>query len=364
MPSVTCHLPCFLVSLLTLGEPMSFVDASVRQEPVGVVAPADVFLSRYFGLSSSDLIAVHRGDIVVTTLPTDDDREVAVAGALKIRVPPEFFLERLRDVADFRRGENVLAVGPFERPPSRGDLESFSLDPGDIDDLRRCRVGRCQVKFDEAALARFAVEVDWSAEDSSQQAQVLARDTLWTYLTRYIDEGRAGLPVYGSDDEPVSVAEGARLLLDHSPFLAQEVGALRAYLDGVPARPDERSENIFYWSNEVFGLKPVASLTHTTIWRDPGAMADAVITSQQLYASHYFDASLGVTALFRDDGDEGVGLIMAYVNRTLGDGLGGWLGGIKRSIARSRARRGLSSTVGKLRQRLETEYQAQGQLRQ
>ena len=91
-------------------------------------------------------------------------------------------------------------------------------------------------------------------------------------------------------------------------------------------------KNIFYWSNEMFGLKPVASLTHTTIWRDPNAIGDTVITSQQLYASHYFNASLGVTLLFRDDRDENGGLVLAYVNRTIGS-TAGWVASSDPSLA-------------------------------
>jgi hypothetical protein len=359
MTSPLLRLSSFFVPALTAGALISFVAAADGQsELAGPAAPADVFLSTYLGLSSSELASVHRGDIIVKTLSTDVPQEVAVAGALKIEAEPEFFVERLRDIAGFRRSENVLAVGPFGRPPSRVDLDPFFLDLDDIDDLRRCRVGRCQVKFDQEALERFVAEVDWSAEDRRQQAQVLARDALWSYLSRYLDEGRAALPVYRDDDEPVALGEGVALLLDHSPFLAEEVADLRVYLDSTPARPDERAENIFYWSNEVFGLKPVASLTHTTIWRDENAKADTVVTSQQLYASHYFDASLGVTFLFRDDRDENVGLVMAYVNRTIGDGLDGWLGGLKRSVARARARSGLSDILRNLRRRLEAQSAA------
>jgi hypothetical protein len=360
MTSLSLRLSSFFVFALTAGALISLAaKAGGQAQSIGPAEPADVFFSTYFGLSGSELASVHRGDVVVKTLSTDLPQEVAVAGALEIQVTPEFFVERLRNIASFRRSENVLAVGAFGRPPSRVDLDSFFMAQDDVNDLRGCRVGRCQVRFDQEALERFATELDWSAEDRMEQAQVVARDTLWSYLSRYLVEGRVALPFYRDDDEPVALGEGAELLLDHSTYLAQEVPAFRAYLDGIPARPDERAENIFYWSNEVFGLKPVASVTHTTIWRDPNAAADTVITSQQLYASHYFDASLGVTFLFSDDRDEDAGLIMAYVNRTVGDGLDGWLGGLKRSIARSRARSGLSNTLGNLRRRLETQYGGQ-----
>lgn len=314
----------------------------------------DEFMTTYLELSSSQVSAIHRGNIVTTDLPAGDSREVVVAGAVRIGVTPAFFLERVRDVEDFRRGENVRAVGMLSRPPSLSDFDRFVLDRRDLDDLRKCRVGRCAVKFDAAALHRFASEVDWSASDARDHANHIVRETLFGYATRYSKWGRTALPVLHDREAPVSRAHEISALIGRTRVFADHFAELPAHLAAFPASADERAEHLLYWSQEAFGLKPVANLTHMTIWREPGVSSVAVIVSQQLYASHYFDGSLAVTVLFNDGADPSA-VYVAYINRTLGDALeGGWFAPLKRSIARGRARDGLASTLRVLRTRLES----------
>lgn len=81
--------------------------------------------------------------------------------------------------------------------------------------------------------------------------------------------------------------------------------------------------------------------------------ADYVISSRQLYASHYFDASLGLTVLARDES----GSVLAYLNRSRVDAFGGG-GGITRRIVRSRARGALIDSFAELRDRLQRSRQA------
>ena len=65
-------------------------------------------------------------------------------------------------------------------------------------------------------------------------------------------------------------------------------------------------ENFIYWSKEMFSLKPVINLFHVTIYtRERHGTKDVFITSKQIYASHYFETSLGFTAFVDEIGGDG-----------------------------------------------------------
>jgi hypothetical protein len=108
---------------------------------------------------------------------------------------------------------------------------------------------------------------------------------------------------------------------------------------------------VIYWSKEDVGPKVIISLTHLVITpvNDGGPVVFAA-TSKQLYGSHYFDASLGLTLLLRDS-DPG-STVLLYFNRSRLDVLSGFLAGLKRAIVRSRGRSAMEDTLTRIRARL------------
>ena len=73
------------------------------------------------------------------------------------------------------------------------------------------------------------------------------------------------------------------------------------------------------------------------------------VTGTQLFATHYYYASLGLTYLV--GGEERRYLV--YVNRTELDVLGGFFGSLKRAVLDSRLRRDVARLITGLRGRLE-----------
>jgi len=107
-----------------------------------------------------------------------------------------------------------------------------------------------------------------------------------------------------------------------------------------------------YWSTESFGLKPVASITHVFIYVQPGRVVTA---SKQLYASHYFDASLGLAAALEDRSDPSTpGMFLVYLNRSRIDLLGGFFGDLRRAILRGRLRDGMRKNLAEVIRELES----------
>ena len=115
------------------------------------------------------------------------------------------------------------------------------------------------------------------------------------------------------------------------------------------------AESFVYWSKEKFGLKAVVSLTHVTIFRR--SKSEFLIASKQIYASHYFDASLGLTHL-ADKGDGGGEAYLVYLNRSRADGLQGGFSKVKRTLLAGEVRDGLARNLRQTKQRLDSDYAA------
>ena len=80
------------------------------------------------------------------------------------------------------------------------------------------------------------------------------------------------------------------------------------------------------------------------------------MATKSIYASHYGDASLGVTMLIEGGTPASPRTLVIYVNRSRLDVLGGVFGAIKRPLVRSRARDGAERTMRALRERTERQY--------
>ena len=85
--------------------------------------------------------------------------------------------------------------------------------------------------------------------------------------------------------------------------------------------------------------RPVISITHvaTAAAVDDSPVAYA-IGSKQIYAMHYYDASLGLTLLVPDRTAPSPATYVVYLNRSRIDLFDGLLGGVARRIVAGRAR--------------------------
>jgi hypothetical protein len=105
----------------------------------------------------------------------------------------------------------------------------------------------------------------------------------------------------------------------------------------------EGSEDILYWDKKAFGLRPVVSLTHLTLYAPPSVRSPAttptgptaLIATKQIYATHYFDAALGLTLVFDDHAS---GFYILCVDRARTRSLTSFIRGFVRGIVQRRSR--------------------------
>lgn len=119
----------------------------------------------------------------------------------------------------------------------------------------------------------------------------------------------------------------------------------------------EGFRSFLYWSDEKFALKPVISVTQEVIWSNRSVNPSiAFVAGKQIYASHYFEASLSVTILIDDSAPGDPATWVLYINRSHIDAFDGWFGGLKRSLATSRLPGELRNTLAETKKKLESRY--------
>jgi hypothetical protein len=304
--------------------------AGLAAAPGGAAAPADDpdirdVLRRVAGFSDLQIAAVERGEVVSKQLPTADKSEMAAFGAVCIRASREAFLEKLRSIVRFRQGPSILEIGGLRRPPSSEDLKGLTLEEGDFEAVRKCHRGGCDLKMSSSAIDQIQKEIDWKGADARARATALARRMLAEYAGAYMEGGAPAMASYNDKETPQETAAEFRELLAASPYLVEYVPEFHRYLEAYPNGTLAGTRDLFYWSKEKFGPKPTIQLYHVTIFENPERKGQALVSTKQIYASHYFRAGFDLTALVDAPGS---GFYLMDLYRTRIDPPTGMLSGV------------------------------------
>jgi hypothetical protein len=317
-------------------------------------ASRDLLGFEQFGvrLDDADLEDLRRGRVVVKMLEPRRDSELAVFAASRIDVSPRRFVEALQHSATLWRGTKVPRTGTFSSPPQVSDIATMRLPAEDIDALRRCRPGDCEVKLATAEMARVRAAIAANPGDWRSSAQAAFRALILARMRRYSERGLAGLQTFNDHRELVTPSVAFSQLTAGSEGSAGAVRPLVDYFSRYPVAPVRPRAEHMYWLEVVDSPKPTIQAAHMVIDRCTGGSAiEVVAASRQIFATHYVNASLTVTALVRGPTGE---RFMVYVNRSSVDGLGGFLSGVKRVFIRGRVRRAARAAVEHLKRRIET----------
>lgn len=341
----------FYIRLLTSWLSTAALFAQMRSpEP-------QTFLRNQLAFTTYELSALEKGQIIVKLPKVAETREVAAFAIMRLDVPSDFFIDKVHDIVSFKKSDNVLQIGKFSNSPRLEDLAGLTLDPGEIETIKRCRVNNCAVKMSAQFIERFRKEVDWSLPNYRERATALAREMLLEYVQAYLRGGNAALGEYNDKSYPVRLADEFQSLLQPAPYMYEYVPEFQKYLQEFPNGRPEEAEDFIYWSKEKFGLKPVVSVTHITIYKRRGANGmDVLIASKGIYANHYFEASLGLTGFIQSRSSEPSRSYLIYINRSRTDALRGLFAGLKRSLISGSLRDGAKKNMELIKQKLETNY--------
>ena len=328
-------LLCTLLACLAASEVLA-------QDSGASSAEFQKVLAQKVAFAGTDFSALQLNEPVVHSIPTSDKAEIAVSGLVNIRAAADEFLRSYRESMTRKSNAAILEIGAFGNQPSLADLETLTLEPRDIEDLKECVVGECQIKLSTAMIERFRKEIDWTAADCAARVTNLFRQMLFEYVKDYRARGQAALIEYNDKRDQVSLAEEQRALDAAPSYVNESIKDSKAGLQLL--------EDTLVWSKIKFGLKPVIAINHILIYKRNSEVGPQVlISSKQIYANHYFNASLALTAFVRVP----EGAYLVYENRSRADGLEGPFGKIKRGVVEKKAVEGLRAILEQSKASLE-----------
>lgn len=310
------------------------------------------FVAPWVRVSADERRRLDRGEVIARALPTSGS-QIAVFVATRVEAAPESLVAWARAIEIFKRSQLVQAIGRFSEPPVLSDLDALTLDEVDVDDALRCRAGACGLKLTAPEIAALRAAAEHAGAGRRDAVQRAFRQIVLDRVLTYRAQGLTALPELTDRNAPRRIADALSALLDRSPYLTR----VPALADWVRRFPDAEAPEatLVYWSKEAYGSgKPVISVTHVGVARpDPAADRPAVVvTGTQLLATHYSNASLGLTMLVPGLG--GGPSYLVYLNRSELDIFSGMFGGVARATMERRLARQAPVLVRDMRTRLES----------
>jgi hypothetical protein len=323
-----------------------------RDPAVGQAAfPArlDSYFNKVLKLTVEERKLLLGGSPVATILEADPGKEVALFGGIWINTPVSKYIAAMLDIENFEKGGGFHVTRKVSEPARVEDFAKLVLPDEDVEDLKNCEVGDCELKLSAEALARLKKEVNWDRTDAKAQVERLVRRWALDYVNAYRAGGNARLAVYRDSTNPTFVANEFGELVKGMPELSEYLPDMRRYLLDFPKAGGPPTRSFIYWQEAEFGLKPTIRVSHVAIQEGQNG---AVVASKQLYSSHYFWTALELRVLVPDP-SRGAGFWFITINRSRSDGLSGFTGLVIRGKVRESARSGLESGLTAVREYLE-----------
>jgi len=313
------------------------------------------FFREYIGLDQDQIAQLRSGKAIAKVLDSPTADQVFVFGAVHVESTPQDYLKLASNVDALRKLPNYLAIQKFSDPPQLSDLAGFTLEADDVEQLKNCKPGRCDVQLPVEAMDQFQQSVDWSAPDVATQVNQIAQKMALEALLKYIQGGNTALGTYRDKKHPAVVAETFQSLLSRSKALPVYLPALDRYLLDYPNANSDNIESQFYWEKVNFGLKPTLRIVQAIVYRGTNSSDPAyAIAIKQLYASHYFESALDLTVCVRDqEQPEPRGIYLITLKGSQQAGLTGLKGTIIRKVAVDKTRSSLQRALEAIKQKLE-----------
>jgi len=253
------------------------------------------FFQNKIKLADSDILKIDQGQVVTKIMDSGDPKYgILVFGAVYVNAPVAKFGAVIRDIKGLTENKVYLAVQEFSpngAPPKLSDFDRLTLDNQDIDELRTCKPGDCDIQF--VNLVQFQKQVNWNAPDKYAQANKLFRQRLYQGMHDYLKGGLKSLGSYEDREKPHNLYDATRSLIHASYYLPH--GKAGGIFHEVPDYPNGKlagSEDFFYWEKIDFGQEPTVRINHVMLFPQGTGAAKFVAANLQLYASRYMRVAL------------------------------------------------------------------------
>ena len=294
-----------------------------------------------------------QGGMVVAHANADKSGEIVTQAAVRIQAPHAQVVSYYGQMISYVDGKVVLGFGQFSNPASPEDVARLAFDRGDIDALKGCRVGSCEVRIGSTALSALQAAIDWKAADYPDRVNEFARKTIVDYVTAYRARGDAALVTYHDGNKPVSLKSEWSALLAGARNVHAFLPGLVRHLSSFPGDPLAGARDIVYWIKEDYGQKPIVSVVHAVVYTPKEGEDRTVVAQKYIYTSHYYDASLAIAWIASGTENGAPVTYILYSNRSRGGMLRGGMRGIARTVAEKMAREGAEQTLSMIKLVLE-----------
>jgi hypothetical protein len=338
---------------------------TARAESTSKVPPKNLFqfLKQDMKFSEGELSAVRQGKLITKIINTNAKEEIAIFSITRLDIPRESFLKHYGKDVDLIETSSVLKMGLIGDPPKLTDIKGLKLDPKDIQAIKDCKVGDCDIKLSSKMMERFQKEIDWSKPDYEERVNELFQEMLIEYIQVYLSGGNKSLIKYDDQRNPVPLSKEFGEILQESPYLYKYVPEFYKYLETFPQGKPSGIKNHIYWAKENIGTKHnVVSVNHVMVYipDDPARNPGLGMASKQIYADHYFEGALGLTAAVPNPETATPSMYLAYLNRSLIDALrrGGVLSGTIRKKIQSGLMDSINQRMKTIKEKSEALYKA------
>jgi hypothetical protein len=219
---------------------------------------------------------------------------------VRVDAPLRFYLAKDQNPLLFDT-DMIQSWGEFHASPREEDIKDLTWPAEDLKDLPECRPGSCKIKLPPGYSEQLGPFCGNGSAFADRANEVLRR-TLIDYLNSYRSHGNAALMEYRDKRQAVSLAQEFEGILENFYPFNRYTPALNTYLKNFPHNRPSNAKDRFIWAKVLLGGKakrPIIFLYHLVTHRLPGGNGTA-IALKQLYASHYFDAALGLTLILTD----------------------------------------------------------------
>ena len=246
-------------------------------------------------LPDTEIQKIEQGQVVTKVLESGDKKYgLLVFGAVYIDAPVARFGGAVKDIQGLLQNKVYLAVQEFSlnaAPPKSSDFDRIVLERKDIDELRTCKSGDCDIQiFNVAELQK---RVDWQAKDCDNQVNRLVRQSIYQGMATYLKDGLKGLGSYRDRQQPLSLYEATRSMVDLSYYLPKDkAGGIYRHVVEYPQGKLAGAEDLFYWEKIDFGQEPTIRVNHVTLFPQGVGAVKFVAANKQLYASRYMRVAL------------------------------------------------------------------------
>jgi hypothetical protein len=298
-------------------------------------------------------IATLHGGAVIARADTASEGEILTQAAVKILVPHAQVVAYYGQMIAYVDGDVTLGFGRFSTPAVPADVAQLAFDRDEVDALKNCRPGRCDVRLGGAAFTTLQSGINWQAADYPTEVNAFARNAAISYVNDYRTRGDEALITYNDSNKPLNLKTEWASILASASVLHAFHPALARYLGAYPEEPLPGAVDILYWIKENYGRKPVISIVHGVVYTPPGQTDRTIVAQKYIYASHYYDASLALAAIISGTENGSPATYIVYGNRSRGDLLRGGFGGMVRGAARSQAKKAAEQTLSTIKSVLE-----------